>query len=123
MFESIGAVAAYVTDKERAKDFYMDVLGFELIADLGPTLCFLKSKSGRIDVYLEGGMKPGGADRETSRLGFFLHSEVPAAETLERLRRAGVRLLQEEPEPVSDDTACFQLLDPDGNVISVCGAR
>ena len=68
MFKSIGALAVYVTDKERAKQFYTTVLGFELAADLGPTLCFLKSPNGAIDIYLEGGKQPAAADSESSRL-------------------------------------------------------
>jgi catechol-2,3-dioxygenase len=46
MFTNIRALAIYVTDMQRAKKFYMDVLGFELSADLGPNLCFLKSQVG-----------------------------------------------------------------------------
>jgi catechol 2,3-dioxygenase-like lactoylglutathione lyase family enzyme len=123
MFTSIGALAVYVTDKERAKDFYTSVLGFKLAADLGPNLCFLKSPNGGIDVYLEGGKKPAKVDRETSRLSFFLRSERSADDTFAILRDAGVRLLKDEPEAVDESTACFQLLDPDGNIVEVCGAR
>jgi len=38
------------------------------------------------------------------------------------LKAAGVTVLQEAPEAVSDDTACFQILDPDGNIIDIAGA-
>ncbi len=102
MFSAVGALAVYVTDKEKAKEFYTTVLGFEVAVDLGPDLCFLKSPNGAIDVYLEGGMTPSAVDRRTCRLSFFLRAEESAA--------------------VDDDTACFQLLDPDGNIIEVCGA-
>jgi catechol 2,3-dioxygenase-like lactoylglutathione lyase family enzyme len=122
-FRSIGALAIYVTDKERAKEFYTTVLGFELVVDLGPNLCFLKSPNGEIDIYLEGGKKPSEVDNETCRLSFFLRSYDPAANTFAALRDAGVRLLQEGPDEVDDHTACFQMLDPDGNIIEVCGAR
>ena len=123
MFKSIGALAVYVTDKERAKLFYTTVLGFEVSADLGPTLCFLKSPNGAIDIYLEGGKKPAHIDNQTSRLSFFLRSDESASATFAALRNAGGVLLQDEPEAVDDSTACFQLLDPDGNIIEVCGAR
>lgn len=123
MFKSIGALAVYVTDKERAKEFYTSVLGFEVTADLGPTLCFLKSPNGAIDVYLEGGKKPADTDHDTTRLSFFLRTDAPAEETFASLREAGVPVLQEHPESVDDNTACFQLLDPDGNIIEVCGDR
>ncbi len=123
MFKSIGALAVYVTDKERAKEFYTSVLGFEVTVDLGPTLCFLKSPNGAIDIYLEGGMKPAEVGQDTTRLSFFLKAQAPAQEIFESLSKAGAHLLQEQPEPVDDNTACFQLLDPDGNIIEVCGAR
>jgi catechol 2,3-dioxygenase-like lactoylglutathione lyase family enzyme len=123
MFKNVGALAVYVTDKERAKEFYTRVLGFRVAADLGPDLCFLKSPNGAIDVYLEGGMKPTDIDAATVRLSFFLRAEDPAREVFAALRAAGVRLLQDEPEAVDDETECFQLQDPDGNIIEVCGAR
>jgi catechol 2,3-dioxygenase-like lactoylglutathione lyase family enzyme len=123
MYKSIGALAVYVTDKERAKKFYTDILGFEVAADLGPNLCFLKSPGGEIDIYLEGGMKPSDIDNRTSRLSFFLRAEGSASATFAALREAGVQMLQDEPEAVDDTTACFQFLDPDGNIIEACGTR
>jgi predicted enzyme related to lactoylglutathione lyase len=123
MFDAVTAVAVYVTDKERAKSFYTEVLGFEVAVDLGPELCFLRSKSGKIDVYLEGGMKPAAVDRSSSRLSFFLRTEEPARETHAKLREAGVKLLQDAPEAVDERTACFQAVDPDGNILEVCGSR
>ncbi len=123
MFTRIGALAVFVTDKERAKEFYTDVLGFEVAADLGPDLCFLKSKSGAIDIYLEGAKRRSDIDAQNSRLSFFLRTESSAAEAFTMLREAGARLLQEAPEAVDDETARFQLIDPDGNIIEVCGAR
>ena len=123
MFASVGALAVYVTEKERAQEFYTSILGFEVAADLGPACCFLKSKNGEVDIYLEGGMKPGSVDSRTSRLSFFMRAEVPAAVAFGALQQAGVHLLQDAPEPVDESTACFQLLDPDGNIVEVCGAR
>ncbi len=120
MFNRVSSLAIYVTDLERAKRFYTDILGFEIRADLGPTLCFLVSKSGNIDIYLEGGHKPSKVDNETARLSFFLESEKSASETYAALKSAGVNVLT-EPGCVGDDTWCFQFTDPDGNVIEVSG--
>jgi len=121
MFEKVTTVAVYVTDLVRAKRFYVETLGFEVSADLGPELCFLRSKSGQINVYLEAGAKPTSVDNRTARLGFFLRAETSAQDAFNRLKAAGVRLLQDAPESVAEDTACFQFLDPDGNVIDVEG--
>ena len=57
MFERIGALAIYVTDLKKAKNFYSEILGFEISADLNPNLCFLRSKSGHINIYMEGHKK------------------------------------------------------------------
>jgi predicted enzyme related to lactoylglutathione lyase len=121
MFKSTRALAVYVTDLKRAKRFYTEVLGFELSVDLGPNLCFLKSKSGDINIYMEGGKKQTPVDNQTSRLSFFLQAERNASETYGSLKAAGVKLLQEAAELVGDETACFQFEDPDGNIIEVCG--
>ncbi len=121
MFKSIGSLAVYVSDLAKAKKFYTEILGFEISADLGPTLCFLKSNSGNFYIYMEGGKKKASINNETCRLSFFLQSEKTAAETYAILKQAGVKILQPAPEPVSDDTACFQFLDPDGNILEVSG--
>lgn len=121
MFKSIGALAVYVTDLKKAKRFYTGILGFELSVDLGPNLCFLKSKSGDINIYMEGRKKQTPVDNQTTRLSFFLQAERSAPETYASLKAAGVKLLQEAPELVGDETACFQFEDPDGNIIEVSG--
>ncbi len=121
MFKNIRALAVYVTDLKRAKQFYTGILGFELSVDLGPNLCFLKSKAGNINVYMEGGKQPTPMDNQTCRLSFFLQAERSASETYASLKAAGVTLLQDAPERVGEETACFQFEDPDGNIIEVCG--
>lgn len=121
MFRSIRALAVYVTDLKKAKRFYTEILGFELSVDLEPNLCFLKSKSGDINIYMEGGKKQTSIDNQTTRLSFFLQAERSAPETYASLKAAGVKLLQENPKLVGDETACFQFEDPDGNIIEVSG--
>ncbi len=119
MFSSIITVAVYVTDLERAKAFYTDILGFQVAADIPPSLCFLKSASGKINIYLEGGQKPSSVDCETSRLSFFLQGEGSASSIHSHLKEKGVRVLQDAPQFVGDDTYCFQFEDPDGNILEV----
>lgn len=121
MFKRIRALAIYVTNMERAKKFYTEILGFEVSAEIGPNLCFLESKSKDIHIYMEGGNKPASINNQTSRLSFFLQAESSAPETYAALKAAGVKLLQEAPELVGDDTSCFQFVDPDGNIIEVAG--
>ena len=119
MFTSVTTVAVYVSDMERAREFYTDVLGFRLSANIHPNLCFLRSDSGKINIYLEGGKKTAGIDADTCRLSFFLEAEDAAQKVYDYLRERGVRLLQKAPEFVGDETYCFQFEDPDGNIIEV----
>jgi predicted enzyme related to lactoylglutathione lyase len=121
LFGNITTVAVYVSDTERAKKFYTETLGFQMAADINPNLCFLKSQSGRINIYLEGGKRRGSVDGETCRLSFFLQTEKPASEVFEYLKDRGVKVLQDGPQFVGDDTYCFQFEDPDGNILEVAG--
>jgi predicted enzyme related to lactoylglutathione lyase len=121
LFESIQTVAVYVTDLGRAKKFYTEVLGFEVSAEVTPTLCFLRSRSGKVSIYLEGGQKPAKTDARTVRLSFFLQTEQSAKDVYKALKARGVKLLQEAPEPVDENTSCFQFEDPDGNILEVSG--
>lgn len=121
MFENITTVAVYVSDTERAKKFYIETLGFQMAADIHPNLCFLKSGSGRISIYLEGGKRHRNVDEGTCRLSFFLQAEKPASEVFEYLKERGVKVLQDKPQFVGDDTYCFQFEDPDGNILEVAG--
>jgi catechol 2,3-dioxygenase-like lactoylglutathione lyase family enzyme len=121
MFKNVKTVAVYVGNKQRAKKFYTEVLGFELHADLGPDLCFLRSKSREVYIYLEGGKKPGSVDKDTTRLSFLLETEKSVFDAFSTLKSAGVTILQDEPEQVGDDIYCFQFEDPDGNILEVTG--
>jgi len=58
MFKNIRSIAIYVSDMERAKKFYVDILGFEIGADIPQAnLCFLYSKNKKLGVYLKAGNK------------------------------------------------------------------
>jgi catechol 2,3-dioxygenase-like lactoylglutathione lyase family enzyme len=123
MFTGIRSLAVYVTDLERAKSFYTERLGFQSSFNLGPDLCFLRSSNGTINICLQGGMAPAATDSNSVRLSFFLQATAPAAEIYGALKAAGVAILQPEPEEVANDTACFQILDPDGNIIEISGSK
>ncbi len=121
MFKSIHTLAIYVSDMERAKRFYTEILGFDVRADLCPTLCFLISKSGNINIYLEAGHKPNPVDMDDTHLSFFLETEKSAKETFDALKAAGVEILNDAPEEVGDGVFAFQFLDPDGNILEATG--
>jgi len=119
MFKSINTIAVYVSDMERAKKFYTEILSFDVKVDLGPTLSFLQS--GDIHVYLEAGHKSSAVDNKSTRLSFFLETEKSAQETFEALKTAGVEILDDTPQEVGDGVFAFQFLDPDGNVLEATG--
>jgi catechol 2,3-dioxygenase-like lactoylglutathione lyase family enzyme len=123
MFTDVSCLAVYVTDYERAKSFYTEVLGFDVRVEPGPELCFLVSKSGEVNIYLEGGYEPSAVNERTARLSFFLEAEESVFETYEDLKAAGLELLQDAPEQVGDDRYVFRFADPDGNIIEVSGKK
>jgi catechol 2,3-dioxygenase-like lactoylglutathione lyase family enzyme len=119
MITGITTVAVYATDKEIAKRFYTDVLGFEVSADLGPTLCFLHSTNRHLYIYLKGGMQKAHLNAQSTRLSFFLETDMLASEAYRILTERGARPLQQAPEAVDEEKACFQVPDPDGNIIEI----
>ena len=121
MFSSVSALAVYVTDLEQATRFYTEILGFEVRVAVSPTLCFLRSRAGNIEVYLEGGHAPNPGNESHARLSFFLRSEQSAFKIFEHLRDHGVTLLQKRPEQVDTNIYTFQFKDPDNNIIEVAG--
>lgn len=120
-FDSINTLAIYVSDMERAKRFYTEILCFDVRIDLGPELCFLVSKSGDIHVYLEAGMESRPVDAKSTRLSFFLKTERTAQEAFDELSKAGATLLNDSPEEVGDGVFTFRFLDPDGNILEATG--
>ncbi|MBM3314715.1 VOC family protein, partial [candidate division WOR-3 bacterium] len=58
MFKGVQTLAVYATDMAQSRQFYTEVLGFKVRAEVHPGLCFLSSPNGKIDIYLEAGMKP-----------------------------------------------------------------
>ena len=121
MFETVRTVAVYVSDIEPARRFYVEILGFELRVQVHENLCFLASASGKVHVYLEGGHRPAPAGPDATRLSFFLETEGSAREAFDRLKSAGVTLLEEAPEEVGDGVFVFRFLDLDGNVLEATG--
>jgi catechol 2,3-dioxygenase-like lactoylglutathione lyase family enzyme len=119
MFININTVAIYVSDIERAKDFYIGALGFELRVDVHPNLCFLNL--GDRNIYLEGGKEPVDVKENSVRISFFLEAKGSVFDVFNDLKEAGVEILQEEPDEVGEDTYTFQFKDPDGNILEVTG--
>jgi catechol 2,3-dioxygenase-like lactoylglutathione lyase family enzyme len=121
MFEGCDTLAVYVSDMGRAKAFYTEVLGFLVRVELGPGLCFLVSRSGGLHIYLEAGHRGHQPGEEDCRLSFFLRTSGSVFGVFDRLKKAGVELLDEAPEEAGDGTYTFRFRDPDGNILEAVG--
>jgi len=110
-------VAIYVTDLERALEFYEGLLGFKESGKMPPGRVL--SAAG-ITLYIE----PGRAQRSPIAEQACGVAPAFAAESVlaarDKLIAAGVPMHGELVHP-GDEFAFFQCLDPDGNIIEFAG--
>ncbi len=113
--------SVYVDDYEAAAAFYGGVLGLEKLHDMGSQACFygLDDDTG---LYLQGGNRRAEYDKDTMRVAFVFAVESASA-THDRLKRAGVKFVHEEPVAMGGDNYWFQFYDPAGNLLEALGAR
>ena len=113
----LAVVAIFVTDFDRAKEFYEEQLGFAVCGDYPPGILL---EAGEITIYLEGARNARRSDphKDVDVRSVFLTRSV--RETHEKLKTAGVPIVQEYQE-FSATYAIFQIKDPDGNVIEFAG--
>jgi catechol 2,3-dioxygenase-like lactoylglutathione lyase family enzyme len=114
-----GLVTVYVTDMERAIDFYTKTLGLELAYRGGPSWAVVRAPDG-FGVGLHQTME--GAEAGTSgstTLGFRVEGDL--ADVVEDLRSKGVTFVTDITEETAVPLAYFE--DPDGNVMYVVEAR
>ena len=117
----IGHVHLKVSDIDRALDFYRDVLGFELMARMGPDAAFVAAGDYHHHIGLNTWESKGGAPPPPGSTGLF-HFAVryptrrALAVALQRLRDAGVGLSGASDHGVSE---ALYLRDPDENGIEL----
>ncbi|GEM_PF-908818 len=119
MFKAIRAIGIYVTDMERAKDFYVNKLGFTLGTEISPDECILYIESSSIAIFLSRTDKPSVTDEKGPRITVFFHADEYARKVYSLLKARGVKLLQDAPQKLGENMLWFQLSDPDGNIIEV----
>ena len=103
-----GHIEIFATDPERSKQFYCDVLGFELQVTQSSQLIWLKK--GEIEILLRPGRPSQSASRyEDAPTGFVLYTDN-VHEMLEELVARGL-----EVRGTVDSEKCFTFTDPDGN--------
>ncbi len=109
--------AVYTSDLDRARRFYVDMLGLEERGAMAPGVLL---GVGSFTLYLEGGRVSGaGAGMVSPTISLcFDSSSIRAA--YDKLRQAEVAVVEEYRE-YSPEFAMFRVADPDGNVLEFAG--
>ena len=118
---SIGHVHLKVSDLDRALAFYVDVLGFELMARMGDSAAFVSAGGYHHHIGLNTWESAGGSPPPPGHTGLFhlavlYPSRASLADALRRLADAGVGLDGASDHGVSE---AVYLQDPDGNGIEL----
>jgi catechol 2,3-dioxygenase-like lactoylglutathione lyase family enzyme len=104
----LGHIELFSPNPDRLSEFYIQKLGFTLVANQSHGFIWLKS--GALEILIRPGDPMKNANRyEESRFGFVLYTEdIQAA--LERLEQAGIVI-----KGTVDSQKCYTFTDPDGN--------
>jgi len=114
----VQVVAIYVTDLERAKQFYMQQLGMTGGDEMPPGVLL---KAGEDTIYLEGGRAPRDAE-PLKQVEVSVCLGVPSVKAAaDALEAAGVSVVSAYHE-FGPEFAMLRITDPDGNVIEFAGA-
>ncbi len=117
----IGHVHLQVADIDRALDFYVGVLGFELQQRFGPEAAFVSAGGYHHHIGLntwhsKGGSPPGPGTTGLFHLAIRYPTRRALADALRRLGEAGVPLAGASDHGVSE---ALYLNDPDGNGVEL----
>lgn len=114
-----GIVTIYVTDMERAVEFYTGTLGLELVYRGGPSWTVVRAPDGfRVGLHDAMGSAPVGESGSAS-LGFRVEGDLE--EVVRELSSRGVRFVGDLTEETAVPLAYFE--DPDGNRMYLVEAR
>jgi len=113
----INVLAVYVSDLERSKTFYTEILGFEEGDEVAPGILL---KSGEVTLYLEAGRLERGV--RTGNLPEFspCFETESVRRTFEEMILSDVSIVEEYQE-YGPAFALFKIADPDGNLIEFAG--
>ena len=123
MITALNTVTLYVSDQDKARDFYVDLLGFHIRreADMGPMGRWLEvaPEGARTGFMLASAAAFGKQDRVGGSADLVLHTD-DVTELHRRLTAAGVPVT----EPESQAWGTFvKVTDPDGLVLVVSEPR
>lgn len=113
----LAVLAVYVTDLERARRFYVDVLGFQQAGGMSPGILL---QAGDVTLYLEGGREPSPAPGTTGTTTSACFYTGSVREAWARIQELGLPVVEPYTEH-APTFAMFRIADPDGNVIELVG--
>jgi catechol 2,3-dioxygenase len=118
---SVGHVHLKVSDLERSIAFYRDVLGFRLVAQIGPQAAFLSAGDYHHHIGLNtweslGGGAPARGTTGLYHVAFLYPDRATLADAVRRVTGTGIRFDGASDHGVSE---ALYLRDPDGNGVEL----
>jgi catechol 2,3-dioxygenase-like lactoylglutathione lyase family enzyme len=112
-------IALKVRDAARAKSFYRDVLGMDVVWEPDPQNVYLSSGCDNLAIHEVSPQLPqSGEERQLDHLGFVVES-IERVQELEREFRAQGVAIVHPFKAHRDGSASFYCADPDGIVIQM----
>jgi predicted enzyme related to lactoylglutathione lyase len=118
---SISMGSVYTDDYAKSFEFYNDILGLTDYNPMGNQACYFNIGEHQ-GLYLEGGHIPYESNIKTARTTFTL-DVISAFEMFEKLKDAGVKIVQSEPMKMQEGSYWFQCYDPSGNIVEFLGGE
>jgi catechol 2,3-dioxygenase-like lactoylglutathione lyase family enzyme len=116
--EGLHHVALRVRDLARAKAFYSDVFGFQVVWDPDLANSYLSSGSDNLALHEVAEELAGGANQPLDHLGLIVATPEMVDRAAEELRARHIPIVH-EPRTHRDGSRSLYCRDPDGNVIQV----
>ena len=113
----INHITIRVNEIERSEEFYGDILGFELVRQMSPSMAVYKigEEDTLVIVEAETSYDPNSRDFRVDHIGFYLNSAEEVDEMAQYLRNREVTILS---GPANRKKGRFVFAsDPDGNLI------
>jgi predicted enzyme related to lactoylglutathione lyase len=119
--KGINMGSVYTDDYRKSFEFYNGLLGLTDVNPMGETACYFNIGVAQ-GLYLEGGYTPFENNDKSARSTFTFDVDS-VFEMFDKLKEAGVRLIQAEPMKMSDELYWFQCIDPSGNTVEFLGGE
>lgn len=112
-------IALKVRDIQRAKLFYQETFGMEVVWEPDPQNVYLSSGVDNLALHeLSKGVQPSSSEQQLDHLGFVVESVERVQELEKEFGARGVKIVH--PFKLHrDDSASFYCADPDGILIQV----